>query len=349
MHIRNGLFIFILFIAVCSGFCEQKAKVLTVTGKKWDVLFIRMHNDTIYLQVPKVNGKTAMVSGHKEKFKKIEFTDGTMLDLSLSNYPAEPEIKLNGDIGDFPGTTSSSSGSQTAAPAPSNGPNAALKSTFIEDSLALNAAASHGQPETRPDSLAGVKSSLDNISQTAVSEKSDSNGGTIVIETKPSFALITLDGKPLEIATPYTIKHLAPGRHGIRVTKDSLSAFTLVTVKKQKTINVNVRLKKEAVVKTLSSTDVKKKGHALAWSLCMSSVVLLASSAASYYFAFEDQKRAQEAKDILDNSSVHGSVYEEQLEINTQKSNAARLETNFSEVLLGAGILDLGLGIVFFF
>jgi hypothetical protein len=348
MDTKKSVFIFILFFAVCTGFCEQKAKVLTVTGKKWDVVFIRLHSDTIYLQVPKANGKNMGVSGHKTKFKKVEFSDGTMLDLSLSNYPPEHEIKISGDIGDWPGPNSNFIESQSAISIPSPEPTVPKKSTFIEDSLALNALASHVQKETRPDSSMEKKALADHAVLVNVREKSDSTGGAISISSKPSSASIILDGKPLEAATtPYTIKHLASGRHGIRVAKDSLYAFTIVTVKEYKTITINLRLKKEPVVNAPS--PVKRKNHALAWSLCMSSVVLFAGSAASYYFALDDQKKALEAKNLLENSLVPGKNYEENLEINKQKSDAARLKISISEILLGVGAIDLGLGIVFFF
>jgi hypothetical protein len=285
------------------------------------------------------------VSGHKTKFKKIELSDGTIIDLSLSNYPAEHEIKLNGDIGDWPGPMSFTPEPQSTSSSPSESA-APKKSTFVEDSLALNALVSNSEMEPRPDSSAEKKSAVKGI-QTNIQEKSDSDGGTVVIDTKPSLASITLDGKPTEATTPFTFKHLASGKHGIKVIKDSLYAFTVVTVKEHKTANVILHLKKPAVEKAAPAE--KKKNHALAWSLCLSSVVILAGSAASYFFALDDQKKALDAKDFLDKSLVPGPSYQENLEINKQKSDAARLETNISSILLGIGALDLGLGIVFFF
>ena len=221
------------------------------------------------------------------------------------------------------------------------------QSSFSEDSMALNAAASHAPKGTWSDSLAEKKYPSNDIGQANVLEESDTTGGTIVIESKPSMGSITLDGRPLEVTTPYTIKHLAPGRHGIRVAKDSLNAFALVTVKEHKTINVSVRLKKEVVAKT--PPVAQKKGHALAWSLSISSVALFACSAVSYYFALADQNKAQDAKNFLDESQVPGSVYEETLAKNKQNSDAARKEMGISEILAGIGALDLGLGVVFFF
>jgi PEGA domain len=345
MGIKRRIFIGILFFAFGAGFCGQKAKVLTATGKKWDVVFIRMHNDTIYLQVPKVNGKPMSVNGHKTKFKKIEFSDGTTLDLSLSNYPPEHEVKSNGDIGDWPGPSLSYTEPQTAPP-PSES-TASKKSTFVEDSVALNALAAYAEKESRPDSSAGKKTSADSIGQTNIQGKSDIAGGTIVLSTKPSLASITLDGNSMEETTPFTLKHVAPGRHSLRVAKDSLSAFTVITVKEHKTANISLRLKKEGVEKT--PVPVKRKNHTLAWSLCLSSAVLLAGSAASYYVALDDQKKALDAKDFLDKSLVPGKSYEQNLEINRQKSDDARSKIRISDILLGIGALDLGLGVVFFF
>ena len=344
MDFKKTLIIFILFMAAGAGFCEQKAKVLTATGKKWDVLFIRMHNDTVYLQVSKANGRPMSVSGHKTKFKKIELSDGTIIDLSLSNYPAEHDIKLSGDIGDWPGPSTYLG---EAPPPLSSELSVSKKTTFSQDSIALDALAARTEKEPRPDSSAGIKFPSDDIAPTFSKEKTDSTGGAIIVNTKPSLASIILDGKPIEATTPYTISHLAPGKHGIKVIKDSLYAFTVVTVKEHKTANVTLHLKKPAIEKAAPAE--KKKNHALAWSLCLSSVVILAGSAASYYFALDDQKKALDARDFLDKSLVPGPNYQENLEINKQKSDAARLETNISSILLGIGALDLGLGIVFFF
>jgi hypothetical protein len=347
MEIKKSLFLLIIFIAVGAGICEQKAKVMTVTGKKWDVVFIRMHNDTVYLQVPKANGKPMGVSGHKTKFKRIEFVDGTILDLSLSNYPVEHEIKLGGDIGDWPGPNLGSLELQSAPSNSSSEPAGSKKSTFVEDSLALNALASHAQKETRPDSSMGKKASADNSVPANSPEKSNPTGGTIIISSKPSLASIILDGNPLESTTPCTVKNLTSGKHGVRVSKDSLNAFTIVTVKEHKTVNVSLHLTKEAAVKT--SSPAKKKNRTLAWSLCLSSVVLLAGGASSYFIALDDQKKALEARDFLEKSQVLGKSVDENLKLNEQKSDDARHKFIISDILLGVGALDLGLGVVFFF
>jgi hypothetical protein len=90
-----------MFFIISAAFAEKKAKVITESGKKWNVLFLRMSNDTVYLKVRKPNGNLFSVSGHKSKFRRIEFLDGSTLDLDLSNFPA-PETQLKShDIGEY--------------------------------------------------------------------------------------------------------------------------------------------------------------------------------------------------------------------------------------------------------
>jgi hypothetical protein len=343
MSIVKGIFLLGIFFAVTPGFADQKARVLTETGKKWDVIFIRMHNDTIYLQVPKADGKKFNVSGHKSRFKSVDFYDGTALDFSLSEFPVEHELKLNADIGDWPG---SSGVQQTHAssnvPASPHEQSEAQKKIYQDDSAAMNMMFSDNPSLTWPDTVTLPKSST-----LKAGAKSDTATGSLYVETKPGLAQLYLDGKFIEGTTPITIHGVAPGKHGVRTIKDSLSAFSLVTVAPKKTAKVSLKLKKEKEAHVAASAV--KKSHGLAWSFCISSAALLIGSAASYYLALDDQTKAQDAKDLLSKSQVAGSVYNQNLSINKTKSDDAALKVKISDVLLGAGVLGLGLGVVFFF
>jgi hypothetical protein len=342
MHINKGIFITILLFVVGNGFGEQKAKVLTETGKKWEVIFIRMHKDTIYLQVPKPDGKKINVSGHKSRFKSVDFEDGSALDFSLSEFPVQRELKLAGDIGDWPGNNPAQQPRASEAPATTAEQNAAQKKIYQDDSSAMSLMFSDNPSVSRPDTVT-IKKSGD----TAPGAKADTATGSLYVETKPGLAQLYLDGKFIEGTTPITIRGVAPGKHGVRIFKDSLRAFSLVTVNPEKTTKVTLKLKKEKEAK--ASQPAVKKSHGLAWSFCLSSAALFVGSAATYYLALDDQDKAQAAKDQLSKSQVAGSVYNQNLSINKTKSDDASTKVKISDILLGAGVLGLGLGVVFFF
>ena len=80
-------FLLVLVLFSFPAFAGKKAKVITESGKKWDVLFIKMSKDTIFLKARKPNGAIFSISGHKSKFRKVEFADGSLLDFSLSDFP----------------------------------------------------------------------------------------------------------------------------------------------------------------------------------------------------------------------------------------------------------------------
>jgi hypothetical protein len=85
--LKKEICLLLILFAVMGAYGEKKARVITESGKKWNVIFIKMSNDTIYLKVPKPNGAFFSISGHKSKFKKLEFSDGSTLDFALSNFP----------------------------------------------------------------------------------------------------------------------------------------------------------------------------------------------------------------------------------------------------------------------
>jgi hypothetical protein len=102
MFRRNYVKIAVLFLVLTLAlptFANRRAKVLTESGKKWDVLFLKMSDDTIFLKAFKPNGDMFNISGHKSKFKKVEFTDGTSLDFSLSDFPAAEKTPRSNEGG----------------------------------------------------------------------------------------------------------------------------------------------------------------------------------------------------------------------------------------------------------
>jgi hypothetical protein len=88
--------VFILIALAVPSLAGRKAKVTTGSGKKWDVLFLKMSKDTVFLKAFKPNGDMFNISGHKSKFKKLEFGDGTSLDFSLSNFPPAEDLSSRG-------------------------------------------------------------------------------------------------------------------------------------------------------------------------------------------------------------------------------------------------------------
>jgi hypothetical protein len=103
--------VFFMIALAVPTFANRKAKVITESGKKWDVLFLNMSNDTIYLRAFKPNGDLFSIAGYKSKFKEIRFSDGSLLDFSLSNFPpvTKPDQSNEGAV---------ASGSYSLPPSP---------------------------------------------------------------------------------------------------------------------------------------------------------------------------------------------------------------------------------------
>lgn len=79
-------FFFLLVItSLCSG--ADNAAFLLKNGETREAIFIVMKNDTIYIEIPSFEGKTVKKTFHKSIFKRVTFSDGTLLDLKKSNYP----------------------------------------------------------------------------------------------------------------------------------------------------------------------------------------------------------------------------------------------------------------------
>jgi hypothetical protein len=167
VHRMNyGRVICLLIVAVLAfpALANKKAKVVTESGKKWDVLFLKMSNDTIYLKARKPNGAVFSISGHKSKFKKVEFSDGALLDLTLSDFP--PHEGKTGTKASPPETPSSDSVFQYEPPA----------SQDHKDTVFLtNKTAAETPPpaaQSKPDSVAATVAIPDSLRQQQVTEKS---------------------------------------------------------------------------------------------------------------------------------------------------------------------------------
>jgi flagellar basal body-associated protein FliL len=95
--------------------------------------------------------------------------------------------------------------------------------------------------------------------------------------------------------------------------------------------------------------QAKKKSHGFAISLCFLSVAALAGSGASYYFALDDQKKSENAKTSLGNAYVLGKTASGLIETNQRQNDSAKKKAKIAQILLGAGAVLLGAGIIFYF
>jgi hypothetical protein len=78
-------------------------------------------------------------------------------------------------------------------------------------------------------------------------------------------------------------------------------------------------------------------------------VAALAGSGASYYFALDDQKKSENAKTSLGNAYVLGKTASGLIETNQRQNDSAKKKAKIAQILLGAGAVLLGAGIIFYF
>jgi hypothetical protein len=287
---KIGMFFFFLLVFTAMVCAEKKARVFTETGKKWDVVFLRMSNDTIYLKARKPNGAFFHISGHKSKFKKVEFADGSVLDFGLSNFPPVESPGKTRDIGDWSGDSLSRSPGYSV-PALTNTSPAPAGSPATDSSRA--AASSPPTNEPKPDTLASAGKtsdtlvapiSMENTGQTPGPKADSSTEAILFVETKPSKASIEIDGGPVDGVSPLTIRKLTIGKHRVRVFLDSLEASMTVSLVPWKIKQVKLYLTKKKTAAPMIVVTGRKKHHAVAFSLCVLSVAALAGSGISYYF-----------------------------------------------------------------
>jgi hypothetical protein len=279
-----------LFFPVSAN---KKARVVTESGKKWDVLFIKMLSDTIYLKARKPNGSVFSISGHKSKFRKVEFSDGSTLDFSLSDFPPQDNKKKNGESANNPRDT-------VFLYEPSSQPakkDSAIAASRQNDSTSPGLAPSLLQSSwPKPDSATGKPLSLDTTVRRPPNEQPALDSESIIsLETKPAIAAAPKDEK------------------------------------------------------TFAAVGKKKKSHGFAIALGLLSAASFAGSAGTYYLYNKHLPGEQQTFDDLNNSVVKGSNAKALIETNKTQHDKAQLKLTASNILLGAGVLFLATGIIFYF
>jgi hypothetical protein len=351
MNHSKTTILLLLVILWAPVFAARKAKVVTESGKKWDVLFLRMSNDTIYLKARKPSGGLFSISGHKSKFQKVEFADGSLLDFSQSDFPpADDPNKLKEQA------ASAAQRDTVFLTAPS-GQQIPEDSAVPTDQLAGEAwspgtssfAPSLYQPA--PDTAAAAHTAPDTAGKNRENERreatvSPDSGAAVSIETKPPSAMVRIDGNQIEGTTPLVAKHLAAGHHTIVVYNDSLQASKTVSLDKGETKRLHLTLERPASGK---APGVKKQGRGVALSLSALSVVSFAGSAGTYYLYKKNQRKQLPTYEYLNNSSVKGPRVEELIAQNETQHKDTQLKLNISQILFAAGTLLLGAGIVIYF
>jgi hypothetical protein len=352
MKYKKTAYILLLVTLAFPVFANRKARVITESGKKWDVVFLRMSNDTIYLKARKPSGALFSISGHKSKFRKVEFTDGSLLDFSLSDFPSADNKNKSKE------SASNAPSRDTVFLTPPNVQQYQKDSIFLANkaigeqlSLGANAVSTQSTTQSKTDST----NDLQWVSDSNESKKSyemtpedfaNDSEGMIFIETKPSNAAVKIDNKTVEGTTPLTAKHLATGEHIISASKEFLQASKTVTL-------TGGEMKREFLIlekpKSTQAAAGKRKGRGFAISLGVLSLASFAGSAGTYYLYNRDHPSEVKTFESLNNSLVKGSNAESLIAQNQSQHNKAQMELNISQILLGAGAVFLATGIVIYF
>ncbi len=326
-----------LFFPVSAN---KKARVITESGKKWDVLFLKMSSDTIYIKAHKSNGAVFSISGHKSKFRKVEFSDGSLLDFSLSDFPPLESKAKTGES-----AAAGTSRDTVFLYEPASGP--PRQDTVFPAGRNGDASSPMSSSSLKPDSAASAFFASDTSALGTSAERSGPDTeATISIETKPSGAIVKIDGNPLPGTTPLTAKRLSVGEHNIAAFKDSLQAsrtISLTNSKKDRVVLILEKIARPAV------SIGKKKGRGIAIALGLMSAASFAGSAGTYYLYNKYLPKEEATFNDLNNSVVKGSNAEALIEKNKAQHEDAQMRLNVSQILLGAGALFLATGIVVYF
>jgi hypothetical protein len=331
---------------------NKKARVVTESGKKWDVVFLRMSNDTIYLKARKPSGALFSISGHKSKFRKVEFTDGSSLDFSLSDFPStesKNKLKESGSIASSRDTVFLT----TANVQQYQKDSIFLANKAIGEQLpgGANAFSTQSTTQIKTDSTSELQwvsdsSEMKRSYEMTSEDFAGDSEAVISIETKPSNASVKIDNKTIEGTTPLTVKHVAAGEHIIVASKDLLQASKTVTL-------TNGEMKHELLVleksQSTQSAVGKKKGRRLAISLGVLSIASFAASAGTYYLYNRDHPSEVKTFESLNNSLVKGSTAESLIAKNQSQHDKAQMRLDISQILLGAGVAFFATGIVIYF
>ncbi len=346
---KSFFFILVLFISLSVYADAKKAKVITESGKKWDVLFLKMSHDTIYLKARKPNGAVFKISGHKSKFRKVDFADGSSLDFSLSDYPKIGNAQKIKSPDDQPMIHDTVSVAPSSHQMLVEGKESITDSSNKEGESASVFSLESPSLQTMVDSLSKVDTASDTMknAQRQPSAIVDTQA-MVSIETNPSSASIEIDGQTVTGTTPFTAKHLSPGPHSIFVWKDSLIASKALTLEKGEMKSVQLNLEKPIMNRNVSVE--KKKGRGNPLPLCVLSAISFAGSGVMYYFYKKDFKEASDASNFLNGSSVKGPAADRMLAKYRDKQGNAQTEFNLSAVFLGIGAAGiLWAGFIFYF
>jgi len=341
--IARGFRVFSAVLLLSSLFAihaAQRAKVITDTGKKHSVIFLRMHNDTIYLKVPRGDGTSFSISGYKSRFKSVEFANGKHLDFSLHTYPPE-----------YPSEEPSASSSQdTSSWMPlvrTHADSVRIDSSFRADSSALAYLAEKMQSEPeRKKEVAAIKES--SAGQPEDKKNAVNESASLRIKTAPSHARIYLNDSLIEQKSPVLIGELRPGVCLVRATSGRLEASSVITLKPGQP--------EELMLKLIDPTRTDNEGKNLTKNhggggvgLTILSVALLAGGGTFYYLSTQDRKDAEKAKQYLEASTVPGPVYDQKVQQNKSLTNNAFRKLEIAAGLAGTGGVMLVLGIILSF
>ena len=357
-HLKMIFFVMAILCAI-PAFAGKKAKVITESGKKWDVLFLKMSNDTIFLKARKPNGVLFSISGHKSKFQKVEFDEGGALDFSLHDFtpaespnkPKDENASTQRDTVSLPtpseqksqkDTVSLSDQTPTETWTPSTSSFAPpLYQTAKPDTAAAKPVV---KPVVKP-VIADTVEKTRPIEKIAVKAPLDS-GATLTIESKPTKALVRIDGIEVEGTTPLIAKHLTVGEHTVVAYNNSLQVSKVVYLGKGEKKRLRLTLEK---IKTQQSAGIKTKSHGLGISISLLSIASLAGSAGTYYLYRRDHDKQLKSFEYLNNSTVRGPEVDRVLRENQTQHESSQTKLNFSQVLFGTGVVLLGAGIILYF
>jgi len=78
-----------IFLLASFALATENASFFLKDGRTVEALFIIMKHDTVYVQLPNLEGKPTKKAFHKSVFFSVMFPNGRELDLSKSNSPPE--------------------------------------------------------------------------------------------------------------------------------------------------------------------------------------------------------------------------------------------------------------------
>lgn len=125
---------------------------------------------------------------------------------------------------------------------------------------------------------------------------------------------------------------------------------TPITPNQLNTINVSLAKTSQETIRLQKQMVKARKQRKIGLSLDISGALMLAGGALCYYFADEDYEDAEAAKLFLQSSAIKsGTVYEQQLALNKEKSRSGDVKQTMAFTLIGTGASALTAGLIFTF